>query len=217
MYADDIKIYKTIEGPVDTVAFQDAITCVEKWSEFWELPLAVEKTVVLQIGKNSVSDIPAYKVSGATLKTAKETKDLGILVSDKLCFRNHCKALVSKANYRIYSLFKVLRTRDSHTLLKAYKTYIRPIVESCTTVFSPYKKKDINLLESIQNNFTRKLLMRCSGLSYQHMPNDKRRRKQLDLPSLRSRRVRNDLVMAFKILTGRAGINSADFFTLVQL
>lgn len=55
-------------------------------------------------------------------------------------------------------------------LTMAYTTYIRPIIESGSIVFNPYKKKDINVLEKMQNNFTRKLLVRVGGFHYSRIP-----------------------------------------------
>ena len=68
--------------------------------------------------------------------------------------------LVKKALFRTYNIFKALKTKDPKVLIKAYKTYVRSVVENGTTVFNPYKRKDIEFLKSVQNNFTRKLVMR---------------------------------------------------------
>lgn len=106
-----------------------------------------------------------------------------------------------KANYRIYNLFRVLKSNIPEVYIRAYKTYVRPIVESGTTVFNPTRKKDIDLLESIQNSFTRKLMMRCFPVSYDMVPNGPQRSELFGLPSLVSRRRRADLIMMFKILT----------------
>lgn len=40
------------------------------------------------------------------------------------------KAFVKKANYRKHNLFKLLRTKDSLAPLRAYKTYVRPVLKS---------------------------------------------------------------------------------------
>lgn len=85
-------------------------------------------------------------------------------------------------------------------------------MEYGTTVFSPTLKKYINLLESVQNNFTRKLVMRCSGLEYRFIPSSVDRRVVLKLHSLHSRRIKNDLVMAFKILAGMTPLKPERFF-----
>lgn len=155
---------------------------------------------------------PSYKLRGVTLETTADIRDLGFLISKDLSFDLHHKALAKKANYRIYNLFKALKSRDPQILLRAYKTYVRPMVECGTTVFNPSKRKNILLLENVQNSFTRKLMMRCYGNNYYQMPNGAERAEMLGLPSLFIRRKRADLLMMFKILTGRVSINPLNFF-----
>ncbi|EYC26786.1 hypothetical protein Y032_0010g964 [Ancylostoma ceylanicum] len=57
--------------------------------------------------------------SMAPLKTVEEVRDLGFILTDKLGFDNHYKTLVRKATFRIYNLFKALKTRDPK---KAYQS-----------------------------------------------------------------------------------------------
>jgi len=48
-------------------------------------------------------------------------------------------------------------------LLKAYTTYVWPKLEYNTVVWSPYLKKDVNLLEFfVQKHFTRNICVRCN-------------------------------------------------------
>ncbi|EYC10127.1 hypothetical protein Y032_0057g2777 [Ancylostoma ceylanicum] len=100
----------------------------------------------------------------------------------------------------------------SEVYLRAYKSYVRPVVESGITISNPFKKKDINLLESVQNSFTRKLMMRCFGMNYDQVPNGEKRCKILGLPTLQSRRIVADLTMTFKILKGKLSSNLTEFF-----
>ena len=48
-------------------------------------------------------------------------------------------------------------SRDSTILAMAYKVYIRPILEYCSEVWSPYLLKLIDEIENIQRYFTRKI------------------------------------------------------------
>lgn len=48
------------------------------------------------------------------------------------------------------------------------------IIESETTVFDPTKRKGIALPESIQNSFTRELMIRCFPVNYDMIPNGTR-------------------------------------------
>lgn len=51
----------------------------------------------------------------------------------------------------------------------------------------------MDLLESVQKNFTRKLAMRCSGMDYQFVPNGVYKRHFNVLQSLNSRSLRTFL------------------------
>ncbi|EYB84090.1 hypothetical protein Y032_0323g2497 [Ancylostoma ceylanicum] len=187
----------------------DTIEVINRWSNRWELPLAIKKTHVLSIG--NYSSHVTYYIGDVTLENVEAVRDLGYAINNNLDFGQHYKNLVNRAIGLTYNVFKILKTKDVNVLIRAYKTYIRPIMESGTTVFNPYKQKDIDLLESVQNNFTRKVFMRCSGIDYSSIPNARERSKQLELPMLRSRRTKNDLVMMYKILSGTIDIDATEF------
>jgi len=51
-------------------------------------------------------------------------------------------------------------------MLSLYKTLVRPHVEYCVSAWSPYYKKDEELLEKVQRRFT-KVIVNMSGLSYE--------------------------------------------------
>lgn len=84
-------------------------------------------------------------------------------------------------------------------------------MEFGTLIFNPCQKKDIDLLESAQNNYARKLFMRCYKMGYEHIPNGSTRAEQLDIPSLSERRKRVDLMMLFKTLTRKLSLDPIEF------
>ena len=85
-------------------------------------------------------------------------------------------------------------TRDKELLFTAFNSFVRPIIEYCSSVFSPYLKKDIEILERP----LRKLTRLCSPpeLSYAE------RLKYLDEPSMKDRRIACDLNLTYKIIHG---------------
>ena len=191
-----------------------AVFDVECWAGHWNLPLNAEKTTVLTIGK--VNHDRVYQLGHTRLSKVQNVRDLGYFFSKDLSFTEHYKMLVKKALFRTYNIFKALKTKDPKVLIKAYKTYVRSVVENGTTVFNPYKRKDIEFLESVQNNFTRKLVMRTCSSNYSSIPNWRSRNEQLGLEPLYRRRIKNDLIMAFKILTGKVDLKRAELFQLVS-
>jgi len=49
-------------------------------------------------------------------------------------------------------------------MVSLYKTLVRPHVEYCVSAWSPYYKKDKELLEKVQHRFT-KMITNMEGLS----------------------------------------------------
>ena len=108
-----------------------------------------------------------------------------------------------KALGLIKRTFKYLNAKS---LPKLYKTYVRPHLEFCVQVWSPYLVGDIDALEKVQPRAT-KLIPGLSNLPYEE------RLKILHLHSLYARRLR-DLILTYRILNGLVSISSDDLFTL---
>jgi hypothetical protein len=102
---------------------------------------------------------------------------------------------------------KCFVSRDTATLLKAFKVYVRPILEYCSSIWSPHFIKDIELIESVQRRFTKRL-RGLWNVTYDE------RLKIAKLDRLEVRRLRLDLIMTFKILFGLTNLNPDQFFQL---
>ena len=96
-------------------------------------------------------------------------------------------------------------SRDTSTLVCAFTTYVRSLLEYCSCVWSPHFKNDIYKVESVQRNFTKRL-RGMSDLSYSD------RLEALNLPSLELRCLRYDLIRCYKILFGVVEITVNSFF-----
>ncbi|EYC45182.1 hypothetical protein Y032_0436g1433 [Ancylostoma ceylanicum] len=114
----------------------------------------------------------------------------------------------------VYRLFRAMSTRNSSILLRAFKTYVRPLVEYGTTIFNPHKSGVIAKLETVQNSFTRKLMTRVLGFLYDGIPRSDVRNRNLGLRPLAYRRRMFDLIMFYKILHGHVGLRSNKLFGL---
>ena len=73
--------------------------------------------------------------------------------------------LVSKASSRVGTLFRGFISRKPILLRKAFVTYIRPILEYASNIWSPYLLKHVNLIEKVQRNFTKRIPS-LSNLAY---------------------------------------------------
>ena len=83
---------------------------------------------------------------------------------------------------------------DSNTVCLLYKALVRPILGYAHSVWCPHKKGDISEIEKVQKRAT-KLIISFKKFPY------KERLCRLNLPTLKYRRVRGDMIdRGFKII-----------------
>jgi len=207
LFADDVKCYSRSNKSEN---FQAELDKIYGWSLEWQLAFAPSKCFHLHIrrsnARNSIHDVSTYYLGGQTVPSVMETKDLGILVDDQLTFGNHIRGVVGKAKQRIYLLFKCFKSRNVQLLMKAYITYILPIFDYGSPVWSPCKLGDIDLLENVQRNFTKRL-QGMHDLPYEV------RLVKCGLVSLELRRLRKDLALCYQIVNGLIALDFNSFFT----
>ena len=83
-------------------------------------------------------------------------------------------------------------------IIPLYKAIVRPHLEYCIQAWSPYLRKDIDMLEKIQRRAT-KLIPGLRDLTYEE-----------------TRRLRGDQIEVFKILNGYENIDSHICFEIKE-
>lgn len=54
-------------------------------------------------------------------------------------------------------------------LIRAYKRYVRPILDYCSIVWNPHHISDINTIEKVQKYFTRKILHSSTPITLEYL------------------------------------------------
>lgn len=204
-YADDVKLYHSVIDMQSHDKLQEAVDVALQWANDWDLPLSSSKTKFLRIGPSRLEC--SYVLDGSLIDKVDSVQDLGFLVNENLTFDKHCEMIALKASRLVYNLFRALTTKDSRILVRAFKTYVRPLLEYGTAVFNPHKRKLVKKIESVQNSFTRKVMIRSLGFSYDQIPSSKDRNIILGLETLEYRRKKNDLILFHKILYGKCDLS----------
>ena len=117
-----------------------------------------------------------------------EEKDLGVQMSYDLKWTSHITGAVKKANRMVGLIKHTFTYMNKEMFLVLYKTLVRPLLEYCPQVWSPYLNKDINILEKVQQRAT-KIVPELHNLPYEE------RLKQLKLYTLKERRLRGDMIL----------------------
>ena len=113
-----------------------------------------------------------------------------------LTFEAHISEKVNKANQIMGMIHRTFTTLNMSTFRCLFKVMVRPHLEFGQTAWSPYKKKDIRVVENVLRRAS-KLVPGLKTLSYSE------RLKQLNLPTMAYRRIRGDMIEVYKILTGK--------------
>jgi Reverse transcriptase (RNA-dependent DNA polymerase)/Endonuclease-reverse transcriptase len=210
LFADDVKVYWVHNKINDANILQMCLNAIWEWSVVWQLPISCNKCYSMHFGVNN--PLTVYKFGDVDIKIENNVKDLGVFVSNNLKNSFHCNKIVDKTKRLCSMLFRCLKSRDPNCLIMAYKSYILPILEYNSSVWSPYLIKDIDNIESVQRNFTWRVFKRCGlpDASYNE------RLARLQLPSLELRRIHKDLIFCYKIVYGNIALNVSNFFAFAN-
>ena len=85
--------------------------------------------------------------------SASVVNDLGVFVDERLKFDSHINYIVARASVRANLIHKCFLS----TMARAFKVYVRPLLEYASQAWSPYQLKDIKRIESLQRRFTKRL------------------------------------------------------------
>ena len=100
---------------------------------------------------------------------------------------------------------RAIKYKTKEVVLQLYKSLVRPYVDSCIQARRPFKQKDINLLQSVQQRATR-MIPDLTHMDYSN------RLRVLNITTLETRRLRADLLEVFKIFNRIESILPTDFF-----
>lgn len=206
-FADDTKIGNSVISEEDRQTLQQDLNKISEWSTKWQMPFNVNKCQVLHIGSNNNKF--EYKMSNKILNTAKNAKDLGVTISQDLKFSQQCNKAASKANRMLGFINRNFTFKSKEIILPLYTSLVRPHLEYAVQFWAPHLQKDINKLESVQRRAT-KLIPSLRNKQYEE------RLKDLNLFSLKKRRLRGRIIECFKIIKGFNNINPSNLFTFNQ-
>jgi hypothetical protein len=215
LFADDIKSYQMFDYFYETIKMVEFVKLLNFWCKINGLTLSETKCEVMHLGKNNPQR--PYSLNHRILPVAEDiVRDLGIYVNPSLKWSDHISLICSKANSRLYLLFKCLRSSDYKFLTKMYSTYVRPLLESSSIIFNPHLRKDIDKIERIQRKATRTIFARCFKIKYFDMPSYEERLTRLGLKPLEFRRLVADLVLFYKIVNKTVNLNLRSNFAWVR-
>ncbi|KAF8374665.1 hypothetical protein PRIPAC_81094 [Pristionchus pacificus] len=121
--------------------------------------------------------------------------------------------MTSKARAKVNLMFKCFFSSDPNLYSRAYTTFIRPLLEYGSVIWSPHTVNLANQIEAVQRNFSLRLFTRCR-IPYSLYPD---RINQLSLQTLEHRRFISDLLFLHKSVHGFYSYDHSNLFKLYPL
>ena len=140
IYADDAKIYDRVNNIVQSTRLQRCITNVEEWANDWNMFFNFGKCKHVHYGSHD-ENFRYTMVNSDELMEIQNViseNDLGVLVDNKLLFREHIAKKVGTVNRKLGIIFETFEFMDKEMFLKLYKSLVRPDLEYATVIWSPH-------------------------------------------------------------------------------
>jgi len=201
IFADDVKLYKSIESISDCVILQKNLEYFHSWCTANGLQLNINKCMTISFTRSHSPILFDYNLNFTIINKVDLIMDLGVLFDCKMSFVPHISSVVMKARRALGFLTRsTVNFSNIHALKTLFITLVRSHLEYATPIWNPYYEVHINSLEKIQHKFLRiinfKLNIPLEDLDYNSLMS------RLNLQLLSDRRKYFDLIFLFKILNG---------------
>ena len=113
------------------------------------------KCNIMRVSRMRLPFLYSYKLSGQVLDEVKDSKYLGVTISNNLDWSKHITTTTTKANARLSFIKRILK--DCPQMLKeiAYFSLVRSFVDYASAVWDPHQKFNQVKLEMVQRRAAR--------------------------------------------------------------
>jgi hypothetical protein len=155
LFADDCLLHRVVKSNADQLQLQEDLHQLEKWEKTWQMSFNADKCFTLHISKKRKPTEYNYLLHNQVLEVAKDSKYLGVTISNDLSWANHISNITAKANRTIGFLRHNIHACPKEVKEAAYTTLVRPSIEYASAVWDPFNKNQISQLDSVQRRAAR--------------------------------------------------------------
>lgn len=204
VYADDMKIFTHISTPTDSRALQNDLNSFSTWCKKNFLELNVNKCQAITYSRKRIPTAPrTYVICDEPVPTVTFLRDLGVICDSELNFRSHIDNLICRANSALGYVKRWSKEFSNPYVTKSlYFTFVRPILEYASQVWSPYHDTHSYRIEGVQRRFIRFALRGLPWPDRYNLPPYEHRLNLLNMQSLEKRRKVADILFVHQLLAG---------------
>lgn len=176
LFADDTSLYTLVEGDGHESAniLNSDLRKITLWANAWGIAFNPDKTVALLFSRRTDSRAlhPDLVCNNRTIVNVTNHKHLGLFFNSMANWSNHVNFIYEKA-YKKINILRMLKYKiDRKSLTTVYTSFIRPILEYASIVWSNCTQAECDLLESIQLEAIRIITGLRKGTSHNILYNE---------------------------------------------
>ena len=152
LFADDSKIISVLKGQFGIETLQEDSDIVGDWCRTWCVMLIVEKRKVMHLKKSNHQVLYCMKDESWNEGYIEETKierDLGVVISNDLKWREHVDRMAGNANRTISMLKRTFESRNFELWKELYVSLVRSHLEYDAQVRNPHLKGNMDKIEKV--------------------------------------------------------------------
>jgi ribonuclease P/MRP protein subunit RPP40 len=153
IYADDLKIWRSIISTQDVTALQNDLNELVAWSKKWRLPINYAKCVCMYFGQNNRET--TYNLEGTILTAVDSTRDLGVLLSISLKTTTHTISACASARKILGAIRRAFCSLSPTAFQHLFAAHVRPRLGYGGAVTYPCAIGEMEKLEKVQRAATK--------------------------------------------------------------
>ena len=159
VYADDTNLIVT--GDTVEEAASKANAVLKKFINYFnmnKLSLNGSKTkYMLFTQKRCSSNIPVLKINESELERVNTIKFLGVILNDRLDWRDHKLYVKSKVSKNIGILCRCRKIMNLNDIVSMYNCFVLPYLTYCLPLWGSFNMPENDIIKKVQNRIVRLL------------------------------------------------------------
>ena len=164
LFADDTLVYGS-SGNIELLVtrINSVLNEIELYCRKNLLQVNKSKTKYNVIGKENIrqsflGNLHTVMVGSEALDSVTKIKYLGVIIDNKMSFKEHCNLTISKISYGINHLGRCSHSLSKWSKLVVFNTLVLPHFTYCATILYMLQQNEINRLQKMQNRAMRIIL-----------------------------------------------------------
>ena len=204
LFADDTSLFTIVKDKNESAnILNNDLSLISRWAYDWKMlfnpdPKKPTHEVIFSRKKQSQSH-PTISLNNIPVERASYQKHLGIILDEKLNFKQHVDNAILKINKGISVIKKLRYSLPRKSLVTIYKAFLRPLIDYGDIIYDqPQNESFCEKLESVQYKAALAITVAIQGTSREKIYQEQ------GLESLKNRRWYKHLCCTFKIMNEEA-------------